>query len=349
VKRLKDSAQQITDALNSMKDTQEVSNDLSNKVTELNIIVNQKEAAKYGLSPQQVAQAVNQATRGLDAAQMTTDSNKVLTVHVAYDPSITNTRENLKKLLIPSQTGNYIALKDVADITNGKSPVVINRTDQERAVGFKVKFSNQTTLGEYKAAVQQHINDLDLNSGTEVSYTGSFNLLQDSMNQLIMAFILAVVLVYLVMAAQFESFKYPFVILLSIPLIFIGVSIGLYSTQTPISATALIGLVVLAGIVVNNAIVLVDYILQLKGRGYSTYTAIVESVQLRTRPILMTALTTILGLVPVAFGIGDGTEIQQPMAITVIGGMISSTFLTLFVIPIIFSYFDKETRRRSKE
>src|SRR5699024_2614905 len=131
--------------------------------------------------------------------------------------------------------------------------------------------------------------------------------------QLIMAFILAIVLVYLVMAAQFESFKYPFVIMLSVPLILIGVSMALYVTETPISATALIGLIVLAGIVVNNAIVLIDYILQLKERGYSAYDAIVEGVKVRMRPILMTALTTILGLLPVALGLGQGTEIQQPM------------------------------------
>ena len=348
-KRLNMSVKKITDALNKMKNTQEVSSDLSNTVTELNILVDPKKAADYGLTPQQIAQSVNQATRGTDAAQITTSDNKVLTVHVAYDPSVKNTKQDLGKLSIQSASGKYIDLKDVADIKNGQSPVKINRTDQERAVGFTVKFSNQTTLGEYKSAVQKRISDLNLNKGTDVSYTGNFNLLQDSMNQLIMSFILAVVLVYLVMAAQFESFKFPFVILLSIPLIFIGVSIGLYITRTPISATALIGLVVLAGIVVNNAIVLVDYILQLKGRGYATFEAIVESVQLRTRPILMTALTTILGLVPVAFGIGNGTEIQQPMAITVIGGMISSTFLTLFIIPIIFSYFDKETRRRIKD
>ncbi|HET7615813.1 MAG TPA: efflux RND transporter permease subunit, partial [Bacillales bacterium] len=266
----------------------------------------------------------------------------------AYDESITKTSEDLKNLSIPTPAGQNIQLSDVAEIEKGDSPVTIHRDGEQRSVQFTVKYSNDTTLGEFKSAVQKKIKDLDLADAINVSYTGDFDLLQNSQDQLFKAFALAIVLVYLVMAAQFESFKYPFVIMLSVPLIFIGVSIALYATQTPISATALIGLVVLAGIVVNNAIVLIDYILQLKRRGYAAYDAIVESVQVRTRPILMTALTTILGLLPVAFGIGQGTEIQQPMGITVIGGMISSTFLTLFVIPVVFSFFDPETRRKNK-
>lgn len=348
LKQLKNAVGRISNKIKSMPDTVEVQDNLSNTVKELQIKVDKKKAQKYGLTPQEVGQIVNEATRGTEAVQITKDNNQVQTVHVAYDHDITNTSDDLKKLLIQTSRGEQLQLSDVADLKTGNSPVTINRDDQERSVQFTVQYSNQTTLGEFKSAVQQKIKDLDLDDGIDVSYTGDFDLLQNSMKQLGMAFIMAVVLVYLVMAAQFESFKYPFVIMLSVPLIFIGVSIALYVTQTPISATALIGLVVLAGIVVNNAIVLIDYILQLKSRGYHAYDAIVESVKVRTRPILMTALTTILGLVPVAFGIGEGTEIQQPMGITVIGGMISSTFLTLFVVPVVFSYFDPETRRRNK-
>jgi hydrophobic/amphiphilic exporter-1 (mainly G- bacteria), HAE1 family len=159
---------------------------------------------------------------------------------------------------------------------------------------------------------------------------------------------LAIVLVYLVMSAQFESFKYPFIIMFTVPLMVIGVAIALTVTRTPVSISAIIGVIVLAGIVVNNAIVIVDYIQQRKAAGLDSLEAIVEAVQVRARPILMTALTTILGLLPLALGIGEGTEINQPMGITVIGGLISSTFLTLFIIPIVYSFFDKETRRMKK-
>lgn len=338
----------ISNQIKSLENTVEVKDNLTDTVKELQVKIDKKEAQKYGLTPQQIGQMVNQATRGTDAMQITGSDDQVRTVHVAYDPDVTDTKGHLQKLRIVTSSGDTIQLSDVAALKTGNSPVTINRDGQERSVQFTVQYSNQTTLGEFKTAVQQKLDDLDLDDSISVSYTGDFDLLQDTEKQLMMAFALAVVLVYLVMAAQFESFKYPFVIMLSVPLIFIGVSLALYVTQTPISATALIGLIVLAGIVVNNAIVLIDYILQLKTRGYSAYDAIVESVKVRTRPILMTALTTILGLLPVAFGIGQGTEIQQPMGITVIGGMVSSTFLTLFVIPIIFSYFDPETRQHKK-
>ena len=162
---------------------------------------------------------------------------------------------------------------------------------------------------------------------------------------MILAVLLAVVLVYIVMAAQFESFKYPLVIMFTVPLSLIGIAIALFFTSTPISISAVIGILILVGIVVNNGIVLVDYINQRKAEGYSSYEAITTSVKDRVRPILMTALTTILGLIPLALGIGEGTEINQPMALTVIGGLISSTFLTLYVVPVIYSLFDKETRK----
>ena len=164
---------------------------------------------------------------------------------------------------------------------------------------------------------------------------------------MMLALALAVVLVYIVMAAQFESFKYPFVIMFSVPLMIIGVAIGLFATSTPISVTAIIGILVLVGIVVNNGIVLVDYINQRKEAGLSSYDAIISSVRDRVRPILMTALTTILGLLPLALGIGEGTEMNQPMGIAVIGGLLSSTFLTLYIVPIIYSLFDRQTRRRA--
>lgn len=155
------------------------------------------------------------------------------------------------------------------------------------------------------------------------------------------------ILVYIVMAAQFESFKYPFVIIFSVPLMVIGVALGLFATNTPISVTAIIGVLVLVGIVVNNGIVLVDYINQQKEKGVSSYDAIIVSVRNRVRPILMTALTTILGLLPLALGIGEGTEMNQPMGIAVIGGLISSTLLTLYVVPVMYSLFDKETRKKN--
>ncbi|HSI67281.1 MAG TPA: efflux RND transporter permease subunit, partial [Planococcus sp. (in: firmicutes)] len=149
--------------------------------------------------------------------------------------------------------------------------------------------------------------------------------------------------------AHFESFKAPFIVMFTVPLFVIGVMLALTLTQTPISIMAIIGVIVLAGIVVNNAIVLVDYINQQVEKGYPTIEAIVMGVKDRTRPIIITALTTILGITPLAIGIGEGTEIIQPMGIVIIGGLISSTLLTLFVIPVIYSFFDSSTRDMNKK
>ncbi|MEX2104816.1 MAG: efflux RND transporter permease subunit, partial [Bacilli bacterium] len=176
-------------------------------------------------------------------------------------------------------------------------------------------------------------------------YTGDRELLEDSFRDLGLALALSIVFVYLVMAAQFESLKYPFVIMFTMPLVVIGSALALIISNTPIGVTAFIGFLVLSGIVVNNAIILVDYINKRKDGGLSSKDAIIESVKIRIRPILMTSLTTILGLIPLALGFGEGTELQQPLGITVIGGLISSTFLTLFVIPVVYSLFDRETRK----
>ena len=159
---------------------------------------------------------------------------------------------------------------------------------------------------------------------------------------MILAICLSVVLIYIVMAAQFESFKLPFVMIFSVPLMIIGVAASLFISNTLLGITAIIGILILVGIVVNNGIVLVDYINQKRQQQINMVDAIIIGAQDRMRPILMTALTTILGLIPLALGIGEGTEMNQPMAIVVIGGLVSSTVLTLFIVPIIYSLIERD-------
>jgi HAE1 family hydrophobic/amphiphilic exporter-1 len=168
--------------------------------------------------------------------------------------------------------------------------------------------------------------------------------MQDSFNSLLFAFGLAVFLVYLVMASQFESLLHPFVILFTVPMGLIGAVWALYLTGTTVNAVAFIGLILLAGIVVNNAIVLVDAINKARERGLDKTEAIVAAGRTRLRPILITSISTILGLVPMAWGIGEGAEIRRPMAITVIGGMLVATFLTLVVIPVLYSLLDRKPK-----
>ncbi|MGM0826923.1 MAG: efflux RND transporter permease subunit [Bacillota bacterium] len=346
--RLDQSVDALFNSLKGMKNVSEVTTDQMETVKEVQMKVNRDKALEQGLAPAQIGTLVQDVTRGVLATQMVTETSDVINVLVQYDRNITENLDSLKKLLIPNGQGKYIQLNSVVDFSIEDGPVSIQRIDQQHAVQFTLKYSSSTNLGTISKAVDEKIESLELPNETLVSFSGDRELLEDSIDDMALALGLAIVLVYMVMAAQFESFKYPFVIMFTVPLMVIGVAIALAVTQTPISISAIIGVIVLSGIVVNNAIVIVDYINQRKESGTNSFDSIVEAVQDRARPILMTALTTILGLLPLALGLGEGTEINQPMGIAVIGGLISSTLLTIYVIPIVYSFFDKETRRMKR-
>ncbi|KAA0565383.1 efflux RND transporter permease subunit [Bacillus sp. CH30_1T] len=346
--RLDQSVDALFNSLKGMKNVSEVMTDQMETVKEVQMKVNRDKALEQGLAPAQIGTLVQDVTRGVLATQMVTETSDVINVLVQYDRNITENLDSLKKLLIPNGQGKYIQLNSVVDFSIEDGPVSIQRIDQQHAVQFTLKYSSSTNLGTISKAVDEKIESLELPNETLVSFSGDRELLEDSIDDMALALGLAIVLVYMVMAAQFESFKYPFVIMFTVPLMVIGVAIALAVTQTPISISAIIGVIVLSGIVVNNAIVIVDYINQRKESGTNSFDSIVEAVQDRARPILMTALTTILGLLPLALGLGEGTEINQPMGVAVIGGLISSTLLTIYVIPIVYSFFDKETRRMKR-
>ncbi|WP_203362135.1 efflux RND transporter permease subunit [Bacillus sp. REN10] len=346
--RLDQAVKEITTVMKDIPDITEITTNREETVKEVQITVDREKGLEAGLAPAQIASIVNDATRGVIATQIINKNDEVQTVKVQYDQNVTKNIDRLKNLLVKTPSGNFMKLKDLADIQIQEGPVSIQRINQQEAVQFTAMYTSDTNLGEISKKVDEKIAGLDLSDETKITFSGDRDLLESSIDDMIMALVLAIVLIYIVMAAQYESFKYPFVIMFTVPLMVVGVSIALTVTRTPISIPAVIGILILAGIVVNNAIVIVDYIIQRKDREESSYEAIVSAVKDRARPILMTALTTILGLVPLAMGIGGGTEINQPMGIAVIGGLISSTFLTLFVIPVVYSFFDRETRNMKK-
>lgn len=344
--RLMDAVAQVQEELEELNSVQEVSNSLQNTIEEVEIKVDREKAETHGLLPYQIAESVNQITRGQMATQLIGEEDEIIGVNVQYDEQYRNRVEHLKKLKLRTPSGTMVALDEITSISIKDSPVAIQRVDQAHSITFNVQYESSQSLGQMTTKVNDLIADLDLPEEVDMSYGGDRELFESAINDMLLAIALAVVLVYIVMAAQFESFKYPLVIMISVPLMVIGVAFGLFVTNTPISVTAVIGVLVLVGIVVNNGIVLVDYINQQKEKGMPSYDAIVLSVRDRVRPILMTALTTILGLLPLALGLGEGTEMNQPMGIAVIGGLITSTLLTLYIVPVIYSLFDKETRRR---
>lgn len=343
--RLKETVKDIQAQLKEIDTVLEVTTDLDNTADEVQIVVNRDAANAYGMMPAQIAQTVFAMMRGVLTTQILTDDGEVLSVYTGFRETYKTDVESVKTMKLRTSAGVFVELQDIADVTIAKSQTSIRRSDQAAAVAFFLKYKNGESLSSISTKVDKAIEKVKTPSETSVVFSGDRELYENAKNDMYLAVALAVVLVYIVMAAQFESLRYPFIIMFSVPLMVIGVAISLWITNTLLGITAVIGVLILIGIVVNNGIVLVSYINQKKEEGYSTYDAILISGQDRLRPILMTALTTMLGLIPLALGIGEGTEMNQPMAIVVIGGLVTSTLLTLFIVPIIYSFIDKETRK----
>ncbi|MDQ0206224.1 efflux RND transporter permease subunit [Alkalicoccobacillus murimartini] len=345
--RLYEQAEELQDELDSEQNVRDIALSIEEQVPEIVIEVDEEAARENLLTPGEIAQQVNTSTRG-ETATVIEENNQFLDVIVQLESEATETISELEDLTIRNSEGEYIVLSDVAGIEEGESPAAIQRMNQEGAVEFTITYAQSSNLSDITNTVNTIVDDLELEDTTTFTYGGEQEILDDSINSMILAIVLAAVFIYLIMAAQFESFKLPFIIMFTVPLVVIGLSIALVVTQTAIGITAFIGLIILLGIVVNNGIVMLDFVNQLKAKGMSTHDALVESVQLRTRPIIMTSATTILGMVPLALAFGEGAELQQPMAVAIIGGLISGTFLTLVVIPVIYSLLDGETRRKRK-
>ena len=249
----------------------------------------------------------------------------------------------LAELVINPGHPEQLALRDVAQINIVEGPSEIRRLDRQRSAVITANLSG-LSLSQASAAINEQLGGLQLPFGFRASLQGQSEEMQRSLSSLLFALLLAVFLVYLVMASQFESLMHPFIIIFAVPLAFVGVALLLLVMKIPISVVVFLGGIMLVGIVVNNAIVLVDYINLLQTRGMERMEAIVQAARVRIRPILMTTLTTVLGLLPLAIGWGDGSEMRAPMALTVIGGLLSSTLLTLVVVPVLYSIFDIRKR-----
>ncbi len=243
-------------------------------------------------------------------------------------------------LLIPSPMGGAFRLKDVATLTRGTGPDSIQREASQREATITASLSGRD-LSSAIADVKEAIKQVPLPEGYSVEYSGEYSEMGEAFSGLGTAMILAIILVYMVMASQFESLLHPFIIMFTMPMAVIGVAAALVLGHLTFSIPAIIAAIVLAGVVVNNAIVMIDFINQLRAEGKDIHEAVVVGAAARLRPILMTALTTILALIPMAFVSGEGTELTRPLSMVIMGGLTTSTFLTLFIIPIVYLFFDR--------
>ncbi len=307
---------------------------------EIQIVFDQERAAKLGLAVRDIADRVVANVRG-ELATRYTWRDKKIDVLVSSVDTRRSSIEEIRKLIVNPTSERPVTLEAVADIGVAQGPAEIRRVAQERVaiITMNVAYGD---LGAAAEEVRQIIARTPMPAGISANVSGQSEEMQASFVSMQFALALAVFLVYLVMASQFESLIHPFVILFTIPLALVGAVLALFVTGTTLNIVAFIGVIMLAGIVVNNAIVLVDLINQLRSQGKARADAIIEAGTARLRPIMMTSLTTALGLLPMALGFGEGAEVRTPMAITVIGGLIVSTLLTLIVIPVVYSLLDRK-------
>lgn len=331
-------SKQLTQKMEKSPVFVDVANSQREGQPELAIHFNQQKIAQLGLNAPDIARLLAVKVGGNIASKYTLLDRKI-DILVRSDETQRDSVKDLRELVVNPNSDFPITLESISEIVETVGPAQINRINQQRVAVINANIA----VGDQNSALaeaNQLIEQLKLPLTVVPSFGGQSEEMQQSFNSMIMALTLAVFLVYLVMASQFESLLQPLLILFSVPLAGVGSIYGLYLFGSNISVIVFIGLIMLAGIVVNNAIVLVDRINQLRMQGIDKVDAIKQAAQSRLRPIIMTTLTTALGLLPMAIGVGEGAELRTPMAITVISGLLCSTFLTLIVLPVLYQLFD---------
>jgi hypothetical protein len=305
---------------------------------EVKVNVFKDKAATYSLSTSDIALTAQTAIKGYIATKFKKEGEEV-DIRVQIKKLDRDNMAKVRQLQINSPLGLDVPLSELAYLSIGRGPSEIKRQDQERVIAVSASIF-QKSFKEVADKVIGMLSKINIPSAYSAKLTGEREQIQESFRSLQMALFLSVLLVYMIMASQFESLWQPFVILFTVPLSIIGVIIILLLTNTPLSIMVILGVIILGGVVVNNGIVLIDYTNILRSKGMNACDAVITSSRRRLRPIIMTALTTILGLVPLALALNKGAQLQQPMAIAVIGGLAVSTFLSLIVIPVIYLSFD---------
>ena len=341
-------AEQVAEIMRNTQGLRDVKLSREDYMPQLRVQFDRKKLAMNGITLTSAATVVRNRINGVITTRYREDGEE-------YDIVVRNSIENrsdiedIKSILLYNSQGKMIRLSEVGEVLEDFAPPSIEHLDRERVIKVTGSIYNRA-LGDIAKEVTAKTDEIQLPQNIVVKMSGSYEEQQESFADMLTLLLLVVMLTYIVMAAQFESFRDPFIIMFSLPFAFTGVFTALWLTETSLSLIALIGAVMLVGIVVKNGIVLIDYINLNKERGMSVMRSVVSGGRSRLRPVLMTTLTTILGMLPMAIGIGEGSEIWQPMGISIIGGLTVSTILTLVVIPTVYCSFhagDIKRRRRA--
>lgn len=304
--------------------------------------------AANGLNSTSAAAAVSAAMSGSVGSYYREDGEEY-SIRVRYDKSYRTSVEDIENIIIYNAAGNGIRIKDLGRVVETEVPPTIERKNRQRMITVTGVIDGAHAMSDGVAAAQQIIKDTDIPSELSAVVAGDYEDQQDMFKDLITLMILIIILVYMVMASQFESFMSPFVIMFSVPFAFVGVVLGLWLTNTALGVMAMIGILILIGIVVKNGIVLIDYLILLRERGMGILDAAVAAARSRLRPILMTTLTTVLGMIPMAVGTGEGSEMWKSLGITVAWGLSISTVVTLILIPTIYCVFATRQEKRKQK
>ena len=351
LKLLKATAEDMAQQLNSLEGIDEADSGAGATSPEIKVSIDRKKAAEKGLTTAQIFQQVSAAVASeKTSTTLKTESGKTIDIVTVKgdEQRVSADKVGGINLTYTDAEGSEkkISLSSVADISKGDTMDTINRKGQKRFLTVSGTLKEGYSLTDVTNRTQDLFKDYKLPAGFTMEYEGSNKATMEAIGQLMLMMLLGVIMIYLIMVAQFQSLKSPFIIMFTIPLAFTGGFLGLLLTGFDISVVSLIGFVMLCGIIVNNGIVLVDYINVLRLEGKNRVEAIVEAGKTRMRPIFITALTTILGLSVMALGIGTGAEMMQPLAIVCIGGLLYATLMTLYIIPLIYDAFNKKELRR---
>lgn len=331
-------AQQIKQILQNTTGIADITISRSDYQPEYHVDFDREKLARYGLNLATAATYLRNRINGSTASYYREDGEEY-DIKVMYAPEHRTSIEDIENILIYNAAGQGIRVRDLGKVVERVSPPTIERKDRQRIITVQGVVNGELAMSEIIANVQPHLDNLDLPAGVYIELSGSYEDQQESFADLGLLAVLIIILVYIVMAAQFESYAYPGIIMTSVPFAFTGIVLILWLTGTTLNIMSMIGAIMLIGIVVKNGIVLIDYIQLNRERGMSIRTAVVLGGKSRLRPIVMTSLTTILGMVPMAISAGEGAEMWKPMAIAVIGGLTFSTLVTLLFVPAMYCLF----------
>ena len=339
---LDDLASRAAKSIEDVAGITDVQTSLEAGIPQQEIRVNRDKIADMGLSVRDVTELLQTAVAGSKAGEYRTEGNAYRILVQLKDAEKRSLNEILN-LTLTTASGEKVALRNIVTAEPGRGPILIDRKDQQRRVTVQANVAGRD-LGSVAADVQALLDRIPRPVGYDLTVTGNFEEQQKAFKELVISLVLALVLVYMVLACQYESLRDPLVVMFSVPFAAVGVLLTLFLTKTTLNVQSYIGCIMLGGIVVNNAILLVDQAGRLIQDGMGTRDALIEAGHRRLRPILMTTLTTILGLLPLALGIGEGAEAQAPLARAVVGGLTGSTLITLVLIPVVYSVFHPDPK-----